>query len=161
MGFKRFSAMGHRIATSWGTDSKASIDEAIKDMPDDKMLLCLAASAVAELRGVLSSINELNMDLKREIRSLKNPRSDECHAVANGLLLCLKVGRPDVAIADMDKSKLGIRARKALIRSGIKMRSEVTRESLEGVKNCGGITIAELIKWADTADNLSEKEKIE
>jgi hypothetical protein len=43
---------------------------------------------------------------------------------------------------------LGIRAQKAIARAGITSFDEVTRDRLAGVKNCGEVTIRQLLDWA-------------
>jgi hypothetical protein len=117
-------------------------------MSEQKEMICLLAAAVSELK-------QLRQQMRQQMRQPARPDSKKKESptvnnpVADGML-AMFTGQKPIAdeITPEDKKRLTVRARKALVRAGVTMRSEVTRERFDEVRNCGQTTIAELLEWA-------------
>lgn len=143
MAFRTFGEMGWKIADSWGVDDGGDIEAKIERLSDDQIAHCLLAAAVYDLRA-------MRRDVARLRRIVEDQRvADDHHPVADGMLDALRVSVGDVPIAQVDQGTLSSRARNSLLVSGVTMLSEVTAERLLGVRNCGLVTVDELVAWAN------------
>lgn len=148
MTHRKFKEIGNHLVSGWGVDDGGELDKKIMAMPIDLKMCCLLAVIVDELRDIAQGVSTVRYRLYASQESSKKQLPIEDHPIADGMLRWMRGSVGDKPIAEMDRSKLGIRAIKALIRSGVKFRSQITREAFEEVKNCGETTIAELLEWA-------------
>jgi hypothetical protein len=144
-----YKELGNSFAKSWGFDDGGDLDKTIRQLDHEKLVVSLLSSIANslllirnELKGVIDT-NERSMQEQKK----KESQSD---ALADGLLLATRELLGDVPIEKMDLSKLSLRARKALKRSGLKMRSQITKDAMMQVRGCWVTTSDELVQWASS-----------
>jgi hypothetical protein len=138
---RTFSEIGDHLANGWGRDDGGNLDKYIQGLRGDETSNCLLAAIVNELRSV-----------RRAFYAVSGSKPEVCNAVSDGMYQWLRCLSGDVSISAINKSGLSTRARRALLMAKIATISEVTEERLSGVRNCGALTIRELVDWAKTVD---------
>jgi len=162
-----YAALGNNICDSWGICGNNAEDVKVNNLQTDVKMLCVLTAILKALHDTrktqhrveeqLEAANRHLIALRSTVTGRAQPKSAEYEAsrapdaIADGMLQWLCGGNGDSRITDMDKTRLSVRAVGALERSGIRMRSQITEESLMGVWNCGETTIRELLSWAGTA----------
>lgn len=139
MGHETFSDIGiELVKEGWGTGKgTANINELIRNMSDSRLTVCLLAAAVKQLA-----------EANNQLRSMKSILKEQSMALARA--------SGDTPIHELDMSTLSVRAKNILFSSGLKLRSEITPTNLKKVRQCGPVTISELMKWVDS---LNSKDK--
>jgi hypothetical protein len=137
--------LGNRkVLENWGFDDKANLYETIKNLTHEEEVRCFLAAIVDQLMTTNRSLFVL-----RSSQSSENNHENAGNPVSDGIFHFLRRALNDKPIAEQLKLHCpSVRARKALAKSGLKFCSEVTRENLQGIKDCGVTTIHELEEWA-------------
>jgi DNA-directed RNA polymerase alpha subunit len=150
MTHRTYAEIGKHLLSGWGCDDNGDLSAKIKLLQPDRVTVCLLAFIANELQDINREVNWFRHMLREDITaSNKKAMSDKSKNAEDGMLQWMLGHRGDMRIEDMDHSKLSVRARKALRRSEITLRSQITRESLENIKNCGEQTIRDLLEWAE------------
>lgn len=133
-----YSKLGKNMSSSWGfSRENEPVNDVIKSLTESQKLICLMAAVVEEVKSLRSAIREL-----------KPPKELKDDSPSSGMLEALRVAMGDVDIRKaMSSEKLSVRARRAIYRLEIKHVSEITRERLAGIRQCGEKTICELLDF--------------
>ncbi len=114
--------IGRELVSGWGRNVE-DLSSYIEELRLEDRSMCLLAAILREL-----------------IR-----QREDLHATSEGMITAIRFGAGDTYIPSM--SALSSRARKVISWSGAQFLSELTAERLEGIRNCGAITLAEILEW--------------
>lgn len=156
MTHRTFAEIGDAIARNgWGRDDGGNFGGTIQVLKADERSVCLLAAAVIEIGRLSEEIRTMRHACFS--RPARNGEAREFGSnVADATLAWLAKSSGDVPVDDMDTDSLSVRARGVLLRSGIRVRSQITPEALAGVRNCGEVTMQELVEWAERHAKIAE-----
>lgn len=142
--FYSFAEIGKRIANrGWNL---RDTEDHIKNLPPVSQQNCLMAALLEEIRGLRRDIAVTGRQAKQE-----SPKEYKGNAIADGMIVSWSVSRGDIPVPQTYKelrdAGLGVRARKAVIRSGAEFLSQLNEESLADLRNCGETTVKEIVEW--------------
>jgi len=113
----------------------------IGEMSDGRKAVCLLSALIGELKQLRSEVNSF----RHEQRQVEKPDDP-----SDGMLAALRGTTGDRLIEECsDYRMLSVRARKTLWKLGLKYVSELDRQKLIEVKNCGQYTTDELMEFRD------------
>ncbi len=151
MTHREFKRIGYELATGWGKDDKGDLNDFIKNLSADESCRCLLAAVVAELVHLSRSIDRIETLLQTQKGKLKDtPVERDC--MADGFLFAFGLHTGDIDLATLDRSTLGKRASRILMKSGFTRKSQLSMDSLMKVSQCGETTARELLRWAGYSD---------
>lgn len=139
MSHRTFHEVGFALSRSWGRDDGGNFEALVKSLSPNEANKCLLAAAVS----VLLDIRQGQQDARAKARSA--PATAE-HPTSDGMLLAIRVSSGDTLIHDHKNfHSLSVRARGTIRRGGWKFVSEINRDGLMDVMNCGTATAAEIL----------------
>jgi hypothetical protein len=162
--FHSLPSLGNYIASSYyGYNTDKTIQEQEQLLKYEQKVVCLLAALVSKTRsqeekdlttflaGIrrdLVSFRETIKDfMAHQKRIEESGIGDESDPIANAIRNLYGKSFFDTPLDGLDTSRLSVRAKRILQKSGFVMLSHITEENLGKIKGCGNATVIELLLW--------------